>query len=346
MRIFAALAFLVTALVPGGIVGQGQRQAPPPAPPCRPESTQYVCGQTAPEDLVLVPGGKWVYASVFGVSGGIRLINVSDRTTTVAYPSATVKEQLDKKTYDMCPGPPTDADKANFRTHGLGLRPGKGSRHTLYAVHHGARESVEVFQLDARPKTPVLTWIGCVVAMDPIGLNSMVPLSDGGFAATNYLIRTGDVAAARAKMSAGQNNGEVWEWHSGKGWKIIPGSESSGPNGLEISRDGKWLYVAAWGSRDFFRLSLGQNPPKKDVIPLGFRVDNIRWAPDGSIFAVGQGAQTSNVVKINPSSLQVQKVLDQPDTPEFGASTVAIQIGKEIWIGSFRGDRILRIPAK
>ena len=81
---------------------------------------------------------------------------------------------------------------------------------------------------------------------------------------------------------------------------------------------------------------------------MGFRVDNIRWAPDGSIFATGQGGmapmQTSNIVKIDPDTLKVQEILRQPNSPEFGAGTVAIQIGRELWVGSFRGDRIAIFP--
>ena len=117
---------------------------------------------------------------------------------------------------------------------------------------------------------------------------------------------------------------------------------------MEVSKDGKWLYVAAWGSQSFFRLSLGQTPPKRDNIPLGFRVDNIRWASDGSILAAGQGGvapmQTSNIVKINPTTLKVQEIIKQPNTPEFGSGTVAVEVGKELWVGSFRGDRIARFP--
>jgi hypothetical protein len=318
--------------------------------PCSPAgNVQFICGQEAPEDLVVMPGSVWVFASDFGGNGGIRLINTRDLTTTMAYPSPTAKEKLDAKTYDSCPGVPDAAQKAKFRTHGLALRAGKNSTHTLYAVHHGSRESVEVFEVDARGKTPTLTWIGCAVAPEPVGLNSVVPLPEGGFAATNYLARGGD-AAARTKMMAGEKNGEIWEWHTGKGWKIIPGSETAGPNGLEVSKDGKWLYVAAWGSQSFFRLSRGQTPAKREDIPLGFRVDNIRWAADGAILAAGQGGaapgtQTTNVVKINPNTLKVQELIRQPNSDTFGAGTVAVEVGKELWVGSFRGDRIARFPA-
>ena len=41
----------------------------------------------------------------------------------------------------------------------------------------------------SRAATPVLTWIGCAVAPDPIGLNSVRGLPDGGFIASNFLPR-------------------------------------------------------------------------------------------------------------------------------------------------------------
>jgi sugar lactone lactonase YvrE len=198
-------------------------------------------------------------------------------------------------------------------------------------------------------------WIGCVVAPDPIGLNEVVALPDEGFIATDFLARNVD-AAGRGRMMAGENNGALWEWHTGQGWKMVPGSEAAGANGLEISQDGRTLYVAAWGSQNLFRLSRGQTPVKRDVIPLGFRVDNIRWAPDGSLLAAGQGGvpapgqagappmQTTNIVKIDPKTLKVTELIRHPNTPEFGAGTVALQVGKELWVGSFRGDRIARFP--
>jgi len=316
-------------------------QAPAACAPAR--DVQFVCGQNGPEDLVGVPGGQWVVASAFGGSG-VNLIRVSDRTSSVAYPSASAKERFDAKAYAGCPGPLDAAAKAKFSTHGLSLQPGRNSVHRLLVVAHGSRESVEVFELDARPSTPTLTWIGCAVAPDPIGLNSVRWLADGGFVASNFLARNID-ADSRAKMLAGERNGELWDWHVGTGWKKVPGSEAAGANGLEISDDGKWFYVAAWGMQSFFRLSRGGASPKRDEIPLGFRVDNIRWAKDGTLLAAGQrdtapGSQSTVVVKLDTKTMKVQQVLERPNVEAFGAGTVAVEVGTDLWIGSFRGDRI------
>ena len=315
---------------------------------CRPAgNVQFVCGQQAPEDLVVLPGSQWVVASSFGGSGGVYLIRVSDKTSTVAYPGATPRERLDAKTYATCPGPPDAAAKAKFQTHGLNLQAGANSVHRLYVVAHGSRESVEVFEVDARPSPPALTWIGCAVAPDPIGLNSVRGLPDGGFVATNFLARGGADPSRMKAMQSGEKNGELWEWHTASGWQKVPGSEAAGANGLEISNDGRLFYVAAWGSQSFFRLSRGQAEVKRDEVPLGFRVDNIRWASDGSILAAGQGGTpgASIVVKINPETLAVREVVRHPNSDVFSAGTVAVEVGNQFWVGSFRGDRIAVFPA-
>jgi len=169
-----------------------------------------------------------------------------------------------------------------------------------------------------------------------------------GFASTNFLPR--NAAGGIASIKAGVNNGELWEWHTGAGWKIVPGSATSGANGIEISKDGKWFYMGGWGNQTFIRFSRGQTPVKRDEVPVGFRLDNLRWAPDGMLLAAGQevpaqGIATSRVSKIDPNTLKVREVVRYPYNDVFSLSTGAIQVGKEIWVGSVRGDKIARFPA-
>jgi hypothetical protein len=339
---FLMLLGLAAIAVPQG--GGAPRQSS-----CDPlGNVQFVCGIISPEDLVTVPGGEWVIASGDAAGGAIRLIGINDRTSTVLFPGPAAKERLDTKTYSSCPGPIDPAEGDKFRAHGIALRSGRNSVHTLYVVHHGNRESIEVFEFDARTKQATLTWIGCAVAPEPIGLNSVVALPDGGFASTNFLPR--DAADGFARLMTGEVNGELWEWHSGTGWKKVPGSEASGANGIEISKDGKWFYMAAWGSQSFVRLSRGQTPVKRDEVPVGFRLDNLRWAPDGSLIGAGQEAASgaafamavSRVIRVNPTTMKVDEIIRYPYNETFNFATGAIQVGKEIWVGSVRGDRIAR----
>jgi hypothetical protein len=368
MKVLSKLALVAVVALPLAIVAQqappprgatggagaaaGQappRGAPAPAPPCVPGG-QFICGQTAPEDLVVVPGGEWVVAGMYARPGGIQIINTKDRTSVKAYPTDNAKEELDKKTYDTCPGPPNAAEKAAFQTHGVALKPGTNGVHTLYVVAHPpTREAIEVFQLDAKVKPPTLKWVGCAIAPEPIGLNSVLPLPDGGFIGTDFLERGPNAGTARGRLNAGEVNGSLYEWHTGKSWRIIPGTATSGANGLELAKDGKTLFVAAWGDRTFYRITLGQPAAKRETVKLNFRPDNVRWSADGSLLVTGQGdqaqPQTSNVVKVDPKTMKVTEVLTRPNTPEFGAGTVAVEVGKDLWIGSFRGDRILIAPA-
>src|SRR4051812_49290654 len=91
-------------------------------------------------------------------------------------------------------------------------------------------------------------------------------------------------------------------------------AEGAGQRGLrrqclELSDDGKTLYVAAWGSQSFFKLSRGRTPVDRQEIPLGFRVDNLHRARDGSLLAAGQGQGASDIVKIDPKTMAITKVL-------------------------------------
>ncbi len=344
MRLFALLGLLIAFTPPQG------GGAPRPARCAPAGSVQFICGFVGPEDLVAVPKSNWVIASGDAAPGAITLVNVRDQQVTPLYPSPNVKQEFDRRTYDSCPGPLDPEEKDKFRAHGLALRSDKGSRHTLYVVHHGNRESVEVFEFDASAKPPALTWVGCAVPPDPVGLNSVVALPDGGFASTNFQPRL--PAGRGPNLLAGEKNGELWEWHTGTGWRMVPGSEASGANGIEISKDGKWYYMAGWGNQTFIRFSRRQTPFKRDEIPIGFRLDNLRWTPDGQLLGAGQelpaggGFQmaTSRVIKINPNTLQVQDVIRYPYNDAFNFSTGAIQVGKEIWVGSVLGDRIARFP--
>lgn len=342
MKFATVCAILIVCLAPVVEVG-AQR-----AGGCDPVGgVRFVCDQSGPEDLIAIPNTPWVIASGMAANGGLRLVHVRELSSTMIFPTAQAPERFDRTAYATCPGPLDAAGRAAFKAHGLYLRPAVGGTHTLLVVHHGSRESIEVFELDARSSTPTLTWVGCVVAPDPIGLNSVVGLPNGGFVTTNFLAR-GVEASVRTRMMAGETNGELWEWHGNSGWQKVPGTEGAGPNGIEISPDGRWLYMALWGAQSFVRMSRGQTPARRDVVPLGFRVDNLRWAPDGTLLAAGQGGtapeQASVVVKIDPQSLNVTEILRQPYGDTFAFGTGAIQLGNDLWVGTVRGERIAIFP--
>ena len=103
------------------------------------------------------------------------------------------------------------------------------------------------------------------------------------------------------------------------------------------------------------RLSRDRTPVEKQVIDLDFRPDNLRMALDGSvIYAAGHSGiqdprrpleEFTNVATIDPDTLAVRKIFQHPAMDGFVASTTAIRIGDEMWLGSHRGERIAYLPA-
>ena len=63
MRVLTSLALYIALASPLALAG-------PQNAACNPAgNVQFVCGQQAPEDLVLVPGSEWVLAGAFSGSG-------------------------------------------------------------------------------------------------------------------------------------------------------------------------------------------------------------------------------------------------------------------------------------
>ena len=335
MRHAATVGLLITCAAFAVAAGQGAAE-------CAPDGdVQFVCGPVSPEDLVAVPRTPMVVVASMETPGHLYLVDSRDHTASVLFPAPGARTRHDTVTYAACPGPPT----ANFRPHGISLRRGDGDVHTLYAVGHGDRESVEVFWLDMGGSQPLITWIGCVEAPEGVGLNSVTPLRGGGFAVTNFAVP----------------EGEVWEWQRGLGWAEVPGSTTPGANGLVASDDGRWLYIGAWGSASVVRLSRGQTPVERSEVEVGFFVDNLRWAPDGTLLAAGHHAPggqdavfdcvgggsceglTSHVARVDPDNLTAEEIVRYPSTDQMILGTGAAEVGDEIWMGAIGGgDRIGR----
>jgi hypothetical protein len=320
----------------------------------------FICGLTNAEDLVQVPGTPWIIASGLAdggdTQGHLYLVNAHDRTAQVLLPGQIVYRQ-DKETFGACKGAP---DETKFSAHGISLRAGSAAEHTLYVVHHGERESVEVFQLEAGPAAPTLTWVGCIVYPAGILGNGVAALPGGAFAASDFL-NTDDPKAA-GKLTAGQPEGGMLIWRPKTGWEDVPDAATiSADNGVAASPDGKQLFVAGTGDETVVRLSL-DGIGNRAVIKTGFHTDNLRWGSDGFLYATGQRDTVQNlfacapntkqlctspfsVVRIDPVTLQTREVVRHPGAPTFGAASTALRIGAEYWFGTPHGDRIAIAPA-
>jgi hypothetical protein len=160
-------------------------------------------------------------------------------------------------------------------------------------------------------------------------------------------------------MLLGATTGYLLEWHPESGFRQVPNSEGSAPNGVVASPDGRELYFAEWGESRVVRLRRGADGDvQRGYANLGHHPDNLTWTRDGRLLVTGQigpigellacGSTEEgtcplpfSVYLIEPATLDVKLVLEHAGSAH-GAGTVALEVGDEIFIGTFDGDRIGR----
>ncbi|MEZ5598047.1 MAG: hypothetical protein R3E84_16930 [Pseudomonadales bacterium] len=315
----------------------------------------FVCGPRNPEDLVALPDTPWVIVSGMsgeGFSGHLYLLDPGTGAYQDLFPGSAPARQWDQALYGSCPGL---LDLDNFSAHGLAIRPLGDGLHQLYVTSHGAREAVELFTVDARGDTPGVTWVGCVPMPKYASINSVAPLPDGGFITTRIF---GEGPEASGDVFAGEISGYLYEWHPGGSVTALAGTDLSGPNGIETSRDGNTLFVASWGSSGVHRYVRRADGSflHNGVAPTKFRVDNVRWSDDGRLLAAGHRLSAAQdcgeqlcldeweVAEIDTQSLTARTLAVKKPVSGFTGATVAVRAGGALWLGTFHGDRLARLP--
>jgi hypothetical protein len=308
----------------------------------------FVCGIKTPQDLVALPGGRWVLTGAMATdgTGGLELIDVASKERRRLYPTAQAAARPGRRLYPDCAGPP---DPQRFAAHGLSVHARRDGRADFYVIGHGGREAIEVFDL-ALGRDPSATWVGCVKAPTGASLNSVVGLGDGEILTTSIF----DAPSKFEDVFAGRPTGNVYARKAGEPFRVVPGTHLSGDNGLEVSADGRWLFVAATGDRKVFRYERANMAAAPAAASVDFLPDNLRWAPDGRLLAAGEGpvagctgaacATQFSVAAITPASMAVDTILRAPATPAFSGVSAGIVVGDTVWLGAHGGDRIAIAP--
>jgi hypothetical protein len=349
MKILRLIA--LAAVTSGGLAAHAQ-------PACEPSGdVDYVCGVTNPEDLVLVPATSWVLSSGMAEGAGFYLIDANTGSArALAYAA-----QHDRTAFPGCPTPPT---AQSLNTHGLNIRGDGPGQAKLYVVGHGAREAIEVFDVDARGGEPTLTWRGCVLMPDGLAANSVASFADGSLVAT-VLFMPGKTFLDSVTR---QPTGAVFEWSPGDaGFTLIEGTELPANNGIEVSADGREIYVASSGLQTIVAFSRG-NPARqlRTTRPLPFTPDNVHLGPDGRLLTAGMANDVPEcggppgpehdiprlaacprptiAVAIDPVTMRDTVIATTPADPKFSNATMVLPVGGEAWIGTFAGDKIARAP--
>ena len=137
-----------------------------PSPGCHNEQgLTYLCDLSVPEDILNVGSSGLLLVSGHRGPGHLYLIDPATRTQAELIHAATFRLQHDTRAYPGCPGP---LNLQSFDVHGLSLTETSPRYFSLYTTSHGAREAIEIYDLDLRGTAPILTWKGCVLLQQDV----------------------------------------------------------------------------------------------------------------------------------------------------------------------------------
>lgn len=341
VAVVAIASLLPPALAPA--------QTPAAPPPCTGHGVKlsFICDVNNPEDLVQVPGVDWIIASNFANaqrpgSGGLTLIDPASRKAT----RVAIGAGKAAAPFDRCPGP---LDFSKFSAHGLNIRSLSIGKARLLVVGHGGREAIEVFDVASGKGAPTMTWAGCIPSPAGANMNSVTQLSDGRVIVSDFVhapLTMGDALQ-------GKNTGAVYAWKPGGAFEKLPGTDLPGPNGIEVTPDRKYLFLAVTGASSVLRFELADTAKPPQAIKTDFRTDNLRWGPGGKLLLAGPGTDpnckpgpgvrcfgTAVVGALDPGTMKLTEVIRTPPEPGFQGTSSGLIVGKTVWLGSYMADRV------
>jgi len=315
---------------------------------------QFVCGPKNAEDLVLVPGSHWIISS--GLAEGASFYQIDSRNGAWRPLAFDVKAD---PAFAGCAAPPA---VATFHSHGLSIRESGRGISRLHVVGHGARESIEIFDVTVGANGPSVTWKGCVLMPDGLAANSVAAFADGTIIATVLLMPGKSFLDSVMKRPTGA----VYVWKPGsKGFVPVAGTELPGNNGIEVAADGREFYVVSSGLQTVVAFS-HSNPARKlrSTQPLPFTPDNVHRGSDGRLYTGGMANDVpecggvpgpehdlarlascprgSMGAAIDARTFEHEIIIATPAVPVFSNATMVLPVGQQVWMGTFSGDRIAR----
>ncbi|HEV7135547.1 MAG TPA: hypothetical protein VGN43_02850 [Steroidobacteraceae bacterium] len=355
LTMVAALALWVPAPPAGA---QGAAAGVSAADGCGPvDGLHFVCGAHHPEDMARIPGTPWAIVSAFAPHGGLQVLDTRALTLRPWHAGSPVRRDAGKRIGAAdCPGP---LQSGELYTQGLSLRVLRPDRYRLYAVNHGGRESIEIFDVSLASGIPVRRWRGCVLMPAGDAANAVSSFPDGTIIATVLNLP----GTTKADFVRGKPTGGVFEWQPGtERFRLLPGTELPGNNGLTASPDGKTFYVVAFGLHAIYRYSRSDTRrPIRAATAPGFMPDNVHW-DDGRLIAAGMTYDEPAcggirrvvnghadamlchrgyvVATLDSRTLHYTVIAQGGPNPAFNGATTGLIIGSRLWISSYQADRV------
>jgi len=318
---------------------------------------QPVCGIAPPEDLELSSDGTQLFMSVTPGLAGQHQSRL--RVMDLATQQATDLE-LSYAAQDGWGEAACNAPEQGIGAHGIHLSERSDGRQQLLVVNHGEREAIEFVELQPGEDGWQAIWRGCVENTGQGKFNDVAATPNGGFVATVMFVS--DSLAPPIPLEQlldGRDTGYLMHWAEGQPLSKLEGSDAPFPNGVQITPDGKSAWFAAWTVNQIWRYDL--QAAAVDVrVDTGYMVDNINWATDGRLLGAGvpdaeafircfeqhveHCPMAVRVSALDTDSLEQQMLFSAEPGVMSGAS-VATQVGDELYVGTFTGDRLLRVAA-
>jgi hypothetical protein len=330
------------------------------------DGIEAICGFSNPEDMEVLPDHQTLIVSQIGninntATGKLVFFDTKSQLITTAFPLATkgVFDPAINWGAQTCTGVPG----LEFSPIGISLRQRNDGRWQLAAVNQGQRNSVEMFEVLKLDAGYSLAWRGCVIPPDGTNLNDVALMRNGGFIASHMFDRRDPVIFGFStgiwKAQLGMNTGYAIEWlpETAEIFRVL--AESHGPflNGIQMSADDKTVFVSMTSGNQILKLDLASG--KRLATAKIASPDNLAWDRQGNLLAASlsgskfehldcirhPGANCGlgfSIVRINPESMESEHIFQHEGAP-MGAATVAQQVGDALFLGSFTGDRIIKI---
>ena len=319
-----------------------------------------VCSFQNPEDLAPLPGSEALLVSEYGSpsssdmgagpkAGALALFVLASDERRTLFVGGDAEGAATAGWGDpACPGAPPP----EFSPHGIDLASRLDGKLALGVVQHGGRESVELFEVTGSGSDWKVEWRGCWVAPDDAWLNEVILLADGSMMTSSMMPR-----GSSSVLEPGAR-GWLLHWTAGSGFQKIPNTDVRLANGFELSPDEKTIYLNSSMGDGVRRIDRATGEITGNAELGG--LDNATWAPDGALLVAHLLALDPEVVELcgnlaeGACPIPFQIVAVDPETMEtsvrfdsagsaMGGGTVGLQVGNELFIGSFAGDRILRV---
>lgn len=316
-----------------------------------------ICGLAEPEDIVRTPSGRDLLFAQMASPGGLHFLDTDTLEVEPLFGAGAPSAEIEPTWGDAdCVQPPVE-----MLGHGIHLGQLDSGEYRLLVVNHNERESVEMFEVieTGEDSPPRLVWRGCAEAPPQGFFNDVAGLPNGDFVVTHMFDQDGGTFDLLLTLVFGRPSGHVYHWSHEAGFRELPNSKGRFPNGIAVAADGKSY---------FFNEYLGDEVRQHDIqtgAELGRweveNPDNSEWTEDGKLWVASHtdsffsymGAISDErdgtpshlrfaVVEIDPASETTRQVIEL-EGPPMGAGTVAVKQGDAVYIGSFLGDRIIRL---